>query len=145
MPKRGRKVPRRAKRKRGAKRKGRATSKVRSTPRAISYENIPQISPNDILKEKADASTDQTEAQYKTLDGSPKGAAAKALKTPRKGLPLLKRILGDEFLAVSAIIIFGSFMKLGYGAIGAAVTLGIIAAFSFICGVAVKGYIQNRY
>ena len=29
-----------------------------------------------------------------------------------KKLPLLKRILGDEFLAISAIVLFGSFIKM---------------------------------
>lgn len=60
-----------------------------------------------------------------------------------KKLSLFKKILGDEFLAVSAIILFGSFLKLGYGTYSIAITLFIIAAFSFIAGIVVKGYVQS--
>ena len=62
-----------------------------------------------------------------------------------KNLPLLRKILGDEFLAVSAIILFGSFIKLGYGFYSIAITLFIIAGFSFIAGFSVKGYVRNNY
>ena len=60
-------------------------------------------------------------------------------------LPLLKRILGDEFLAISAIILFGSFIKLGYGLYSIAISLLVIATFSFIAGVTVKGYVKSKY
>jgi len=62
-----------------------------------------------------------------------------------KKLPLLKKIIGDEFLAISSIILFGSFIKLGYGVYSVAITLFIISTFSFIAGVTVKGYIKNKY
>lgn len=62
-----------------------------------------------------------------------------------KKLPLFKRILGDEFLAISAIILFGSFIKLGYGVYSIAITLLIVATFSFIAGITIKGYVKNKY
>lgn len=62
-----------------------------------------------------------------------------------KNSPLFKKILGDEFLAVSTIVLFGSFIKLGYGLYSIAITLLLIATFSFIAGVTVKGYIKNNY
>ncbi|MBS3097287.1 hypothetical protein J4209_00665 [Candidatus Woesearchaeota archaeon] len=66
------------------------------------------------------------------------------LKKLEKKLPLFKKILGDEFLAVSAIILFESFMKLGYGVYSVAITLLIVAASSFMAGVTVKGYTKNK-
>ena len=66
------------------------------------------------------------------------------LKKLEKKLHLFKKILGDEFLAVSAIILFESFMKLGYGVYSVAITLLIVAASSFMAGVTVKGYTKNK-
>ena len=86
-------------------------------------------------------------AKKLSLEDRKRREEAKLRKQLEKGkrLPLFKKILGDEFLAVSAIILFGSFLKLGWGSFGVAVTLMIIATFSFIAGVSIKGYVQNKY
>ena len=61
----------------------------------------------------------------------------------KKHLPLIKKILGDEFLAVSSIILFGGLLKLGFGAMSIAIVLFLVAIISFVIGVMIKNRIQE--
>jgi hypothetical protein len=94
------------------------------------------------IKKKA-SSFSGNKVDVKVVSVKSKGAVS-AKKKETKELPMFKRILGDEFLAISAIILFASFIKLGLGFVGIALTLFIIATFSFIAGISVKSHIKKK-
>lgn len=157
------KAHRKAKASRIKKRKSEAS-------KLLSEITIPKISPNEILRKRRLSENEslvkkEVVSQHlpQEKDSSPKKEfippPKKEFHLPQKEIPYQKgikhskknkvpfynRILGDEFLAISGVLIFAAFMKLGYGYVGSALGLLFIAAVTFICGVKIKLHIKNQY